>query len=298
MNAGRNAFAVGKDVMYDHIAVDQPVTGVARIRLDRPERMNALGIGPGSNRAEIAAAMSAADKDESIGCILLTAAGAAFCAGGDLSGVAPAETPVDDYAFVAELGAFYEQLRAVRTPIVGAVQGLCLGAGMSLAAQCDLLVAADDARFGLVEGRMGHPGATEIAPIVGAAWAKFLILTGELIDAHRAERIGFVLSVVPAADLEGRALDLARRVAAVPRASALMNKAAVDAMADALGRQDARRVGRAHDVTTKAAARQATAPDGRLFDDILREEGTAGLKKARDSQFTGRWLAAGGPTAP
>jgi enoyl-CoA hydratase/carnithine racemase len=284
--------------MYDHIVVDRPVAGVARIRLDRPERMNALGIGPGSNRAELAAAVRTADADESIGCILLTAAGPAFCAGGDLTGVAPAVTPVDDYAFVSELGAFYEELRAVRTPIVGAVQGLCLGAGMSLAAQCDLLVAADDARFGLIEGRMGHPGATEIAPIVGAAWAKFLILTGELIDASQAERIGFVLAVVPAAELAARAVDLARRVAAVPRASAVMNKAAVDAMADAMGRQDARRVGRAHDVTTKGAARQATAPDGRLFDDILREEGTAGLKKARDSQFTGRWLAAGGTTAP
>jgi enoyl-CoA hydratase/carnithine racemase len=284
--------------MYDHIAVDQPVAGVARIRLGRPERMNALGLGPGSNRAEIAAAMRVADEDESIGCILLTAAGPAFCSGGDLTGVAPAENPVDDYSFVTELGAFYEELRAVRTPIVGAVHGLCLGAGMSLAAQCDLIVAADDARFGLIEGRMGHPGATEIAPIVGAAWAKFLILTGELIDAHQAERIGFVLAVVPAADLEARALDLAHRVARVPRASALMNKAAVDAMTDAMGRQEARRVGRAYDVTTKAAARQASEPGGRLFEDILREEGTAGLKKARDSQFTGRWLTGPGSTAP
>src|SRR5699024_9665129 len=124
--------------------------------------------------------------DDAVGCILLTAEGRAFCAGGDLTGVESAETPYDEFVFMRSLTEFYRRLRDVRAPIVAAVNGLCLGAGMGLVAQCDLVIAGDDARFGLVEGRIGHPGATEIVPIVGAAWAKFLILTGELIDAEHA----------------------------------------------------------------------------------------------------------------
>lgn len=275
--------------MYSHISV-RVEGGVAEIQLARPERLNVLGIGPGSNRDELADAVRAADEDPAVGCVLLTAQGTAFCAGGDLTGVTPSETVYDEFRFVRQLDEFYARLRRASTPIVAAVNGLCLGAGMGLIAQCDLVIAADDARFGLVEGRMGHPGATELVPIIGPAWAKFLILTGELIDAPLAERIGLVLAVVPPADLVRRARDLAGRIAAVPREAAVLNKAAIDAVADAAGRQAGRLAGRAHDVTTKAAAVQATAPDGRRFVEIVAEEGTAGLKQARDSQFTGSWL--------
>jgi enoyl-CoA hydratase/carnithine racemase len=275
--------------MYGHITVEID-DGVAHIRLSRPERMNTLGVGPGSSRDEIADAMRAADKDDSVGCILLTAQGPAFCAGGDLTGAEPTETAYDEFRFVRRIDEFYAALRQVGKPIVAGVNGLCLGAGMGLVAQCDLVVAGDDARFGLIEGRIGHPGATELVPIIGGAWAKFLILTGELIDAPLAERIGLVLTVIPAAELEARVTALARRIAAVPREAAILNKAAVEAVTDAMGRQAGRLAGRAYDVTTKGSAKLATAPDGRRFEDIVREEGIAGLKKARDSQFTGSWL--------
>lgn len=276
--------------MYAHIAF-QVDDGVAHIRLSRPDRMNTLGMGPGSSRDEIARAMHTADGDASVGAILVTAAGEAFCAGGDLSGVADTETAYDEFLFLRNLDDFYTSLRQVRKPIVAAVNGLCLGAGMGLIAQCDLVVAGDDARFGLIEGRIGHPGATELVPVIGGAWAKFLILTGELIDARLAERIGLVLTVTPAAELTASAMALARRIAAVPRDSAILNKAAIDAITDAMGRQAGRITGRAYDVTTKAAAKLATAPDGRRFADILRTDGTTGLKKAREQQYTGSWLA-------
>ena len=248
--------------VYDHIAVEDR-DGVAQVRLNRPDRLNTLGIGAGSSRDEIAAAMEAADRDHSVGCILLTAAGPAFCAGGDLTGVAPAQTPFEEFAFIRALAGFYDRLRAVSKPIVAGVHGRCLGAGLGLVAQCDLVVAAEDARFGLIEGRVGHPGATEILPVIGAAWTKFLILTGELIDARRAESIGLVLATVPADDLRPRVFDLARRIAAVPRESAILNKASIEAMRDSMGRHAARQVGRAYDVTTKGAARFTAAPDGR-----------------------------------
>lgn len=275
--------------MGNHIRLDRE-GGVAHIRLNRPERMNVLGIGAGSSRDEIATAAQEADADETIGCILISAADPAFCAGGDLGGIDPVETPFDEFLFNRQLEEFYATLRSVKKPIVAAVNGLCLGAGMGLIAHCDIVVAGSDARFGLIEGRIGHPGATEIVPIIGAAWAKFLILTGELIDAPRAQSIGLVLTVVPAENLADRAFDLARRIASVPREAAILNKAGIAAMTDAMGRQAGRLVGRAHDVTTKGAAKLATAPDGRRFEDIFRTEGMTGLKKARDAQYKGSWL--------
>jgi len=276
--------------VYSHITLGFN-DGVAHIRLNRPERMNALGLGRGSSRDEIADAMHTADKDSSSGCILLSAVGPNFCAGGDLSGAPESVTPYDDFSFVRQLDDFYTSVRQVRKPIVAAVNGLCLGAGMGLIAQCDLVIAADDARFGLIEGRIGQPGATELVPIIGGAWAKFLILTGELIDARRAERIGLVLTVVANDELQERTTELAHRIAAVPREAAIMNKAAVDAVDDAMGRQAGRLAGRAYDVTTKAHAKWATAPDGRRFEDIIRQEGMAGLKRARNTQFSDSWLS-------
>ena len=265
--------------------------GVAEIVLNRPDKLNALGMGAGSNRDEIVTALQQADADDAIGCILLRANGKAFCAGGDLSGGVGVGTPLDEHLFGASIVAFYAAIRAIHKPIVVAIHGLCLGAGMGLVAQCDLLVASDDARFGLIEGRIGHPGATELVPIIGAAWAKFLILTGELIDAERARAIGLVLGVEPPALLLARTRELARRIASLPREGVLLNTACIADMSDAMGRSAARLVGRAHDSVTKSMAAQAKAPDGRLFADILRDGGVDALKRAREQQYQGHWLA-------
>lgn len=276
-------------MLFRHLEVEQ-LDGVCAVTLNRPERLNALGIGAGSNRQELVDAMQGADEDDGIGCILLRANGRAFCAGGDLADAPKSETAYDEHVFNVELAHCYYALRAVRKPVVAAVHGLCLGAGVGLIAQCDIVVAAEDARFGLVEGRIGHPGACEIVPIVGAAWAKFLILTGEIIDAITAREIGLVLTVLRHEEFQQRTLDLARRIARTPRESAVLNKASINATADAMGRHAGRLAGRAHETVTKAMARDARAPDGRRFADILANEGMDGLKRARDTQFTGPWL--------
>ena len=93
-----------------------------------------------------------------MGCHLITANGRAFCAGGDLSGAPPTETPLDEHLFVEEVDRFHAGIRALHKPVVAGVHGLCLGTGLGFVAQCDLVVASDDARFGLIEGRIGHPG--------------------------------------------------------------------------------------------------------------------------------------------
>jgi enoyl-CoA hydratase/carnithine racemase len=274
---------------FQHLLVEKR-DGVFEIILNRPEKLNALGIGAGSNREEIAGALAMADADSDVGCILIRANGRAFCAGGDLTGSAKTETPFDEHLFNAEIVRFYAAMRATHKPILAAVQGLCLGAGMGLIAQCDIVIAAEDARFGLIEGRIGHPGATEVVPLIGAAWAKFLLLTGEMVDAEVAQRIGLVLTVVPGADLLARCQDLAQRIARMPREAVILNKAGINNMTDAMGRAAGRLVGRAHDTVTKSMSSKAQAPDGRRFEDILKSGGMEELKRARDTQYAKNWL--------
>jgi enoyl-CoA hydratase/carnithine racemase len=265
--------------------------GVGHIVLSRPDKLNVLGVGPGGSRDEIARALALADGDDGVGCVLITAQGRAFCAGGDLSGVAPAVTPLDNHLFNEDILRFFAAFRAMHKPVIAAVHGLCLGSALGFIVQCDIVLAAEDARFGLIEGRIGHPGASELVPVIGAAWAKFLILTGEYIDAETAREIGLVLTVEPTDRLGERATDLARRIARMPREGVLLNKACIDSMTDAMGRTVGRLVGRAHDTITKSMAAEAKAPDGRRFQDILDDEGMEALKAARDTQYQGRWLA-------
>jgi enoyl-CoA hydratase/carnithine racemase len=264
--------------------------GVAHLVLNRPEKLNALGMGPGSNRVELVEALEHADADPEVGAILISAAGRAFCAGGDLVGVPRIRSPFDNVAFVEELDRLHGRIRALHKPTVAAVHGLCLGSGLGLAAVFDLVIAADDARFGLVEGRVGHPGATEVVPLVGPAWAKYLMLTGEIIDAYRAQAIGLVLTVEPAAELLDRCRELARRLARMPREAVALNKASIDAMAEAMGRREGRATGRAHDVVTRSMTHAAAAPDGRKFEEILKNEGMQAFKQARDAQYGRPWL--------
>lgn len=264
--------------------------GVAHIVLNRPEKLNALGIGPGSNRQELVDALETADRDDEVGAILVSAAGRAFCAGGDLVGVAPATNALEHHLFIEQLAAANARVRAIHKPIVAAVHGMCVGSGLGLLAQFDFVIAADDCRFGLVEGRIGHPGATELVSVIGPAWAKFLMMTGEIISAARAEKIGLVLTTEPADQLLARSAELAGRLARMPREGTVLNKATINAVNDAMGRGAGTAIGRVHDVVTRDMSRLAKSPDGRLFEEILRVDGMDAMKAARDQQFKGPWL--------
>ncbi len=276
-------------VRFEHI-LSESRNGVAHVTLNRPERLNPLGNGPGSMRDEISRALAEAEADGKVGAILISAAGRCFSAGADLSGTMPNESALHAHLFGEQILRFYAGIRALHKPVIAAVHGLCIGAALGMIAQCDLVIAADDARFGLVEGRIGYPGAAELVPLVGAMWAKSLIFTGELIDAERAERIGLVLGVEPRGELLERAFSLAERIARMPRDALMLNKASVEAVWEAMGRSLARIAGRPHENLTIAMSRQAQAPDGRRFDDILKNEGVEGMKRARDAQFSGTWL--------
>ncbi len=215
-------------VRVDFPAGDPSVEGVALVTLDQPEALNALSF---ALLAQLDDVLAVLDDDETCRAIVITGAGdRAFAAGADIRELA-AETAgsIGDGDRLAAI----DRVGRLRTPVIAAVRGFCLGGGAELAMACDMLVAGDNAQFGQPEIRIGIiPGAggtQRLARAIGRARAMELILTGRRISAAEADRLGLVTTVVPAAETVSRALELAGRIAALPRAAVEAAKAAVNA---------------------------------------------------------------------
>ena len=185
---------------------------VGLVRINRPQRMNALN---NDLAREIGEALLSYDADAAIGCSIITGNDKAFAAGADIGAMAEwdyAKVYSEDY-----ITRDWEGLRRVRKPVIAAVAGYALGGGCELAMACDLIIAADTARFGQPEitiGTMPGFGGTQRLPrAVGKSKAMEWCLTGRMIDAAEAERAGLVARVVPAADLEQEALATAAKIA-------------------------------------------------------------------------------------
>ena len=262
-------------------------SGVAHISLSRPEVRNVLAA---ATRTQLLAALARAVDDPAANAVVLGGAGAHFSAGADLVGATARQSLEEDVAFLEAADQFHQTIRQTPLPVVAAVRGYCLGAGLLLAVCADFVVASDNAMFGLPEGRLGLVGASPLVRLVGRQWAKFLIMTGENLTAARAREIGLALTVVPDTELDDRAAELARRLARMPADAVRLNKATVDAVADAADDAAARRAGIAHDAATLRQAEHAAAPDGRTFRAILADEGMAGMKAAREQQYVEPWL--------
>ena len=206
--------------------------GVATIRLNRPEALNALN--PPLVVALIEA-MERVRRDDNVRCVLLTGAGRAFSAGGDLKAML-AMRREEFREYILSLQRLSAEMRRVSKPIVAAIQGYALAGGMELAVNCDIRIAADDAKFGLPDTPVGMSptsGMTFALPrIVGTGWAKYLAFTGEMIDAAQAQRIGLVTHIVPVGQLEDAALALARRIAGHPPVGLRHIKLGFDVAAD------------------------------------------------------------------
>lgn len=275
---------------FDHLRFEVRAR-VAHITLDRPDKRNAISAAPGGTRDQLRDALTVAAANPEVGSVLLRGAGRAFSAGGDLTGNPRRETKAEQLAFVTASETFHAAVRACPLPTVAAVRGFCLGAGLTLATSCDFVVAAESATFGMPEGRIGLIGASALVPLIGRQWAKFLIMTGETLTAAQARDIGLVLAVVGDDDFEARTVDLAERLARMPRTAMELNKRAIDAFADAAGDAAGRQAALAHDAVTLARAGEATAPDGRGFQAILRQEGLPAMLAARAQQYTAGWLS-------
>ncbi|MDO9071987.1 MAG: enoyl-CoA hydratase [Rubrivivax sp.] len=200
---------------------------VGLVTLNRPKQLNALN---DALMDALGAALLAWDADDGVGCIVITGSEKAFAAGADIAGMA-SKTYLQAYQ-----GEFitrnWETVRRVRKPVIAAVAGFALGGGCELAMMCDFIIAADSARFGQPEIKLGIiPGAggTQRLPrAVGKAKAMDMVLTGRMIDAAEAERAGLVSRVVPADKLLAEALAAGELICALGGPSVMMAKDCVN----------------------------------------------------------------------
>jgi len=200
---------------------------VGIITLNRPKQLNAL-----NDRLmdELGAALRAFDADDAIGCIVLTGSEKAFAAGADIA--AMAQYTFSDVYRCEYITRNWEALRHVRKPVIAAVAGFALGGGCEVAMMCDIIIAAENARFGQPEVKIGViPGAggTQRLPrAIGKAKAMDMALTGRMMDAAEAERAGLVSRVVPLDKLMDEALATALSITALPRLAVLAAKESVN----------------------------------------------------------------------
>jgi enoyl-CoA hydratase len=210
---------------YENILVETRGR-VGIVRLNRPQRMNALN---DALAAELGVALGALDSDSSIGAIVLIGNDKAFAAGADIGAMAEwdyQKVYADNYIMS------WESVKQTRKPVIAAVAGYALGGGCELAMMCDIIIAADTAKFGQPEitiGTMPGMGGTQRLPrAVGKAKAMDWCLTGRMIDAGEAERSGLVARVVPADKLFDEALAVATRIAGLSLPVVLKIKEAIN----------------------------------------------------------------------
>jgi enoyl-CoA hydratase len=199
---------------------------VGLIRLNRPNALNALN---SAMMEEIAIAVDAFEADAGIGCLVVTGSEKAFAAGADIKEMA-SKSYMD--ASMGNFVATWDRLAHARKPVIAAVAGFALGGGCELAMQCDIIIAADTAKFGQPEIKLGIipgiGGTQRLTRAVGKAKAMDLILTGRMMDAAEAERSGLVARVVPAADLLAEAMKTADTIAGLSLPSVMAAKEAVN----------------------------------------------------------------------
>ncbi|WP_319435518.1 enoyl-CoA hydratase [Mycobacterium sp. RTGN5] len=210
---------------FETILVDRDER-VGTITLNRPQALNALN---SQVMVEVTTAAAEFDADPGIGAIVITGSAKAFAAGADIKEMA---TLSFSEVFDADFFAAWSKLAAVRTPTIAAVAGYALGGGCELAMMCDVLIAADTAKFGQPEIKLGvlpgMGGSQRLTRAIGKAKAMDLILTGRTIDAAEAERSGLVSRVVPADELLTEAKAVATTISQMSRSAARMAKEAVN----------------------------------------------------------------------
>jgi enoyl-CoA hydratase len=211
---------------YENILVETRGR-VGLVRLNRPKQLNALN---DALMNELGEALAKLDVDDAIGAIVLTGGDKAFAAGADIAAM-------KDWGYMDVFKSDYitrnwDRLKAIRKPVIAAVAGYALGGGCELAMMCDIVIAAEGARFGQPEIKLGViPGAggTQRLPrAVGKAKAMDLVLTGRMMDAQEAERAGLVSRVVAADKLLEEALAVAAQIAEYSLPSVMMAKEAVN----------------------------------------------------------------------
>ena len=213
---------VDKDDAMNTVQIDHPQDGVTRITLNRPERLNALNA---ALVGELHATLADIASDRACRVVVLTGAGRGFCAGLDLSGYGtppghqPKDRVQDTFATQTHIASLVPRLRSLPQPVISAVNGPAAGGGLALALASDVRIAAVSARFNVAFVRLGISGCdigvSWLLPrLIGASRAWEMMLTGRLLDAEEADRIGLVLKVVADDELQSAALETAALIVA------------------------------------------------------------------------------------
>jgi enoyl-CoA hydratase len=246
---------------------------VGIIALNRPDALNALNK---QLMDELTAALRAFEADDAIGCIVITGSGEkAFAAGADIKEMAP-KSFADVYGqdFIT---ANWEELTRCRKPTIAAVNGFALGGGCEVAMMCDMSFAADSAKFGQPEIKLGvipgSGGTQRLTRAVGKALAMDLILTGRMMSAEEALRAGLVARVYPAADLMAETLKAAKTIAGYGRLAVMAAKEATN---------------RAFETSLTEGVRFERRIFHGLFGSEDQKEGMAAFVEKRPAQFKGR----------
>jgi enoyl-CoA hydratase len=213
-------------MVYEMIVVETR-DAVGLITLNRPQALNALNT---QLVQELGEAVGTFERDKAIGCIVITGSEKAFSAGADIGEMKDksfADAYLEDF-----ITKDWEAVSRCRKPVIAAVAGFALGGGCEVALMCDIIIAADTAKFGQPEITIGVlPGAggsQRLTRAVGKSKAMDMCLSGRMMDAAEAERVGLVSRVVPAADLLAEALKTAGKIAMQSRTAAMMAKESVN----------------------------------------------------------------------
>jgi enoyl-CoA hydratase len=244
---------------------------VALIRLNRPQALNALNT---QTLLDLTAALAGFDADAGLGCAVITGSEKAFAAGADIK-----EMASQGFAqmYGGDFFAGYDRVTATRKPVIAAVSGFALGGGCELAMMCDFIIAADTAKFGQPEIKLGVTpgmgGSQRMARAIGKAKTMEMCLTGRMMDAAEGERSGLVAKVVPAAELIDEALKTAAVIAGMAPLAALAVKEMVN-------------------TAFETGLHQGVAFERRLFHGLFgsedQKEGMAAFVAKRPAEWTGR----------
>ena len=257
---------------------------IATLTLNRPERLNAIGAHTGR---ELREAVARANADDAVHVIVLKGAGRAFCAGYDLKDYAEGESPWNqampwdpmiDYRMMKQNTDDFMSLWRSYKPTLAQVHGHAVAGGSDIALCCDVTVMAEDAKIGYPPARVwGCPTTAMWVYRLGAEKAKRMLLTGDLVDGREAKAMGLVLDAVPEAQLEARVLELARRMASVPKNQLMMQKMMVNQAYDNMGLAATQMFATLFDGITRHS------PEGQWFRAYAAEQGFHEAVRLRDS---------------
>ena len=262
--------------------------GIARITLNRPERLNAINA---QLISDLRDAVAAANDAQSVRVIVLSGAGRAFCAGYDLDWGTKAEDasqramsgqwdPVRDYLSMSRNVRAFMSLWESPKPVIAQVHGWCVGGGTDMVLCSDLIYMSEDAQIGYPPARVwGEPTTALWVYRLGLEHAKRLMLTGEALSGTEAERLGLASKAVPAEELAGVVDEMARKLATIPTNQLVMSKLLVNQMYENMGLRTNQLIGTLFD----GAARHT--PEGIAWRDLAMKEGFREAVRRRDAPF-------------